>query len=166
MSPGESLLRQGPNISQLSTNVQSQSIVTSSPSISSFVGDNIRVVVVLDSGAQVIVPISNAATSEQLRLEAVRRAVALNVPCSAGNSTLRVCGYNGPIIFGEDRVLDVLDLAQNHTFYLGPLEMPPYAAVSFYLALNESTVLISPLLACRLTLHPLIFLHLILPRPL
>jgi hypothetical protein len=143
---GESLPRQGPSTSQVPTNVQSQSIVTLNPSISSLVGDNIRVVVVLESGAQVIVPISNAATCEQLCLEAVRRAVALNLPCNAGNSTLRVGGYNGPIIFGEDRVLDVLDLTQNHTFYLGPLGMAPSAVVSLRLVPDESTVLISPIL--------------------
>jgi hypothetical protein len=83
----------------------------------------IRLFVVLITGTVFIVPISSSATVEQLHAEAVRRAAALKVACTTANTTLRASNHDGPILFGEDRLMDVLDVVPNHEFFLGPLSL-------------------------------------------
>jgi hypothetical protein len=87
-------------------------------------GDNapiIRVFVVLANGAKIIVPISNITKIEQLHVEAVRRATALKVPCTTEATTLRASSQDGPVLFAEDRICDVLGFIENDEFFLGAL---------------------------------------------
>ncbi|KAI9783680.1 MAG: hypothetical protein M1839_003528 [Geoglossum umbratile] len=89
----------------------------------------VRVFVALPGGSTVIIPIDVLSTIEQVRAEAVRRATALGVQVP-DDSVLRAAeGINEAILFGEDYVVDVLDLVANHTFWLGPRasdDLTPY----------------------------------------
>jgi hypothetical protein len=78
----------------------------------------VRVSVSIPEGSTVSIPIDASSTVEQVRVEAIRRATAMRVRVP-GDSVLRTGeGSHGAILFGEDRVMDVLDLVANHTFVL------------------------------------------------
>lgn len=42
----------------------------------------------------------------------------LGMPCIIDSIALRVSGFDGAILWGEDKILDVLDLTENYTFWL------------------------------------------------
>ena len=81
-----------------------------------------RVTVVLSTGAKVIIPIDPLCTNSELHAEAIRRAKGLNVPCNFENTVLCIGSHGGAIVFGEDLVLEVSDLAEDNTFYLSPAD--------------------------------------------
>lgn len=79
-----------------------------------------RVYVNLSSGARIIVPINATSTVSQLVAESTRRAAALNVHYDDNDTKL--CLSDGSILFGEDMLEDVLDLAENDGFFLSSFE--------------------------------------------
>ena len=80
----------------------------------------VRIFVRLRNGSKIVIPAALTWTVSQLHVEAVRRgaAMTLGVPCTIENTTLCVGGYDGAILWGEDKLSDVLDLAENYTFWL------------------------------------------------
>ncbi|MCJ1478391.1 hypothetical protein MMC13_007071 [Lambiella insularis] len=79
-----------------------------------------RVHVHLCNGMRMIVPINVEVTVAQLIAETTRRVVAMNIPQNNHNNVLRL--DDGSILFAEDKLADLLDLTQDHTFFLGPME--------------------------------------------
>jgi hypothetical protein len=78
----------------------------------------IRIFVSLPEGSTLALPIDISSTIDQVRIEAVRRAVAIGIDIPR-NSALRTAeGSHGVILFGGDLVVDALDLVVNHTFVL------------------------------------------------
>ena len=99
-----------------------------------FIGTNpVRIYVNLSNGARIVVPINAESTVGQLTAECTRRATVLNLP-DAGSSVdkelvLRL--PDGTILFGEDTLDDVLNLAEENTLYLGPaLDVPSVSSVT------------------------------------
>lgn len=80
----------------------------------------LRVSVNLSNGNRILVPINGESTVAQLVAESARRATALNLPYDANEATLR--SHDGSILFGEDSLQDVLDLAKHNDLYLGRAE--------------------------------------------
>ena len=68
-----------------------------------------------------LVPINGESTVAQLVAESVRRAIALNLPYDTDEATLR--SHDGSILFGEDSLKDVLDVAENPDLFLGRAEI-------------------------------------------
>ena len=93
----------------------------------------VRIYVNLSNGARIVVPINADSTVAQLTAECTRRATVLNLP-DAGSSAdhelvLRLS--DGTILFGEDTLDDVLNLAEENTLYLGPaLDAPSMSSVT------------------------------------
>ena len=56
----------------------------------------------------------------QLVAESARRAMALNLSYDANEATLR--SNDGSVLFGDDSLKDVLDLAENPNLFLGRAE--------------------------------------------
>lgn len=83
----------------------------------------LRVSVNLSNGARILVPINGESTVAQLVTESARRAISLNLPYDPNEATLRL--HDGSILFGEDCLKDVLDLAENSDLFLGRAETQP-----------------------------------------
>lgn len=81
-----------------------------------------RVFVVLPNGSKIIIPLDASSTVSQLQSEALRRAKVLRLPYAEDNTVLHLGARDGPIAFEEDLVEDVLDLADDNTFWLVSLE--------------------------------------------
>src|SRR5271154_953510 len=89
-----------------------------------------RVTFVLSTGAKVIIPIEQRCTSSELHAEAIRRAKRLKIPCNFDNTVLCIGSPGGAIVFGEDLVLEISDLAEDNTFYLSPADQCTGSIVS------------------------------------
>src|SRR5271154_4460193 len=89
-----------------------------------------RVTVVLSTGAKVIIPIEPRCTSSELHAEAIRRAKRLKMPCDLDNTVLCIGSPGGAIVFEEDLVLEISDLAEDNTFYLSSAEQCTGSIVS------------------------------------
>ena len=97
-----------------------QTILVNRNSTSSLGAKLLRVRVNLSNGARILVPIDGESTVAQLVAESARRATALNLSYDTNEATLR--SNDGSILFGEDSLKDVLDLAENPDLFLGRAE--------------------------------------------
>lgn len=100
-----------------------QNVLVSRDSDTSLGTKPLRVSVNLSHGARILVPINGESTVAQLVTESARRAIALNLPYDPNEATLR--SHDGSILFGEDSLKDVLDLAENPDLFLGRAETQP-----------------------------------------
>ncbi|KAF8536862.1 hypothetical protein BDD12DRAFT_849140 [Trichophaea hybrida] len=94
------------------------------------------------NGQKFVVPISASSTVADLHAEAVRRAVQLNVHCTTGNTVLRSTSHDGAIFFGEDLLMDILDMTDDETFLLdsfAPPEIPSSITLGTASSLSVST---------------------------
>ncbi|KAF2839495.1 hypothetical protein M501DRAFT_1015594 [Patellaria atrata CBS 101060] len=99
---------------------------TPTQSATLFLGNNtFRVFVRLLNGRQLVIPIAVTATVAQLHEEAARRAGKFELPFSINATVLRTTGADGVLLFEEDRIVDLLDLTENHTFVLSQRDKPP-----------------------------------------
>lgn len=92
-----------------------------------------RVIVVLPNDSKIVIPISLTSTVSELQAEALRRATILHLPFDP-SSVLHLGSRTGAIAFEEDLIEDVLDLADDGTFWLSSIQESSQAAglVSFY----------------------------------
>lgn len=93
----------------------------------------VRVIVVLPNGSKIVIPIDLTSTVSELHAEALRRATVLQLPFDPG-SVLHIGSRTGAIAFEEDPIEDVLDPADNSTFWLSSVQESSQAAglVSFH----------------------------------
>ena len=93
-----------------------QTVLLNHDSNSSLRTKRLRVSVNLSNGARILVPITGESTVAQLVAESVRRATALNIPYEFNKATLRL--HDGSILFGEDSLEGLLDLAEKPDLFL------------------------------------------------
>lgn len=93
----------------------------------------VRIIVVLPNGSKVVIPMEPTSKVSELEAETVRRATVLRLPFDP-DSVLRLGSRTGAIAFGDDSIEDVLDLADNSTFWFSSIQNSSQAAgiVSFY----------------------------------
>jgi hypothetical protein len=79
-----------------------------------------RIFVRYRNGSKIVIPLAATSTVSHLHAEAAKRGAAmkLGMPCTIDSTALRVSGLDGAILWGEDKILDVLDLTENYTFWL------------------------------------------------
>jgi hypothetical protein len=98
--------------------------------------DLARVFVRLDNGSKIVVPIPQSSSVQDLHTQALRRAARLGVIGALSGTHLRTTGPDPIILFGEDPVIDVLDLTEDNTFSLGSLTSN-HATASNLISTNE-----------------------------
>jgi hypothetical protein len=81
------------------------------------------------NGQKFVVPIPASSTVADLHAEAVRRAVQLNVHCTTGSTVLRSTSHDGAIFFGQDLLMDILDMTDDETFLLDSFAPPEIPSV-------------------------------------
>ena len=100
--------------------VDERTVLVDRDSSSSLGTKPLRVRVNLSNGARILVPVDGESTVTQLVAESARRAIALNLSYDTNEATLR--SDDGSVLFGEDSLKDVLDLAENPNLFLGRVE--------------------------------------------
>ncbi|KAF8533503.1 hypothetical protein BDD12DRAFT_898766, partial [Trichophaea hybrida] len=108
-------------------------------------GATLRLVISLENynGQKFVVPIPATSTVEDLHAEAVRRAAQLNVHCTTTGTVLRSTGHGGAIFFGEDLLMDILDMTNDGTFLLDAFaspHIPPSITSGTVSSLSASTI--------------------------
>ena len=78
----------------------------------------IRINVVIFGGDTVAIPLGRLSTFGDLQNEALRRANALQIRIPHGELVLRLDSSNGPMVFPEDEIEDVLDGTGKLTVHL------------------------------------------------
>jgi uncharacterized protein YegL len=91
--------------------------------------DLARVFVQLVNGMKIVVPVPQSSTVHGLHAQALHRAARLGVNATLDNSLLQTIGRNPVVLFGEDSLIEVLDLTEDNTFSLGSLDNPTTTAV-------------------------------------
>lgn len=104
----------------MSTPDDQQTVLPDCRSTSSLGKNPIRVSVSLSNGARILVPISGESTVAQLVAESARRATAMSLPYDANDTVFR--SHDGSILFEEDCLKDILDLAESPHLFLGRIE--------------------------------------------
>ncbi len=87
-------------------------------SFSSSSPDLARVFVQLNNGIKIIVPIPQTSAVQDLHAEALKRAARLGVTRTLENTLLQTTGESPVVLFGEDSLIEVLDLTENNTLFL------------------------------------------------
>ncbi|KAF8860928.1 hypothetical protein BDZ45DRAFT_740806 [Acephala macrosclerotiorum] len=91
-------------------------------SLSSSNPDLARVFVQISNGMKIVVPVPQNSTVHGLHAQALRRAARLGVNGTLDNTLLQTTGTNSVILFGEDSLIDILDLTEDSTFSLESLD--------------------------------------------
>lgn len=97
-----------------------QTVLPDCRSTSSLGTNPTRVSVSLSNGARILIPISVESTVAQLVAESARRATAMNLPYDANDTVFR--SHDGSILFDEDCLKDILDLAETPYLFLGRMK--------------------------------------------
>jgi hypothetical protein len=99
-------------------------------SFSSSNPDLARVFVRLTNGMKIVVPIPQSSTVHGLHAQALQRAAKLGVNGTLDNTVLQTTGKNPVVLFGEDSLIEVLDLTEDSTFSLGSLDSPTASLIN------------------------------------
>lgn len=91
-------------------------------SVSSSNPDLARVFVQLNNGSKIVVPVAQNSNVHGLHVQALRRATRLGVSGTLDDTVLQTIGNNPVVLFGEDPLIDVLDLTEDSTFSLASLD--------------------------------------------
>jgi hypothetical protein len=82
-----------------------------------------KVIVTIPGNVKIAVPTDCSTTVSWLQNEVLRRARALKLPTPSGDLVLRLESAEGPIAFPEDCLIDVLDITNDSTVWLGPMSV-------------------------------------------
>jgi uncharacterized protein YegL len=91
--------------------------------------DLARVFVRLSNGMKIVVPVPQSSTVHGLHAQALLRAARFGVNGTLDNTLLQTIGKSPTVLFGEDSLIEVLDLTEDNTFFLGPLDSPTAPAI-------------------------------------
>ncbi len=75
-------------------------------------------------------PVPQNSTVYTLHVQALRRAARLGVTATIDDSLLETIGNNQAVLFGEDLLVDVLDLTEDNTFSLRSFGNPTIPSIA------------------------------------
>ncbi|PMD22611.1 hypothetical protein NA56DRAFT_644802 [Hyaloscypha hepaticicola] len=107
-----------PNRDPRSGSQGSEGSVFAHSSFSSSSPDLARVFVQLNNGMKIIVPIPQTSVVQVLHAEALKRAARVGVTGTLENTLLQTTGKSPVVLFGEDSLIEVLDLTEDNTLFL------------------------------------------------